>query len=402
MLYSNKAKRSRRQPAGGSRQTDRRMDKVRSFIKENRELLLFFAVSRLFFAVMMLLSRHSYPEILGLFDTEHYRNIASYGYYHESISAFFPMIPLLIKLTGDIGLLVINEFAFLLTLFLTKDLLMKDYKVPAASVNMTLAIISLSPAAFFSMLEYTESIFLYLTLSAFVLFKRNLHPVLMGVLIGLSVFTRNVGALLFFCIFAGMCLRWARKEIRFTRIVASYVPATLISLIFPVYLHFKLGNWSVFLSSQYDYWLKIHSNIAKTVYWNLRYIFTDNFPYDAQDTKILFKTNEALTFIIFCFVLFIAGREIYYAVRKKRLDADSLVLVSYALLCVISFSSTIRDPLIDCPTDSFYRYYLSMFPIFILPAKRPLPQAPRLGIFAFTALMSMVTSLFFSMGVFFF
>ena len=376
------------------------MSKVVDFLKKNKDVFIAFFASRLMFALLMLISKNSYPTILGLFDAEHYRTIAHYGYISEDITAFFPMIPLLIRFTGDIGLVIINELAFLASLFILKDLLVKEYQFKDSL--LILLLFALSPMGFFSMLEYTESLFFLFTLGAFALFKKKKHPWLMGILMGLSVMTRSVGALLFFAVFAGMCVDWIRKKTRFVDIVAAYVPATLLSLSYPVYLQIAFGKWNAFVETQYTYWIRIHSNIFYTTYWSLRYVFTDKFPHDGMDTLILFKVNEFISLLLMCFIIFLVVREVIAMVKNKKVETDSLVLVLFSLLCVFFITSTIRDPLIDCPTDSFYRYYAGMFSIFIMLGRKPFKKDVTRMLIYPMVMISIVTAVYFSRGVFFF
>ena len=376
------------------------MGKAVDFLKKNKDVIIAFFASRLMFALLMLISKNSYPTILCLFDAEHYRTIAHYGYISEDITAFFPLIPLIIRFTGDIGLVIINELAFVASLFILKDLIANEYKYK--DTQLILLLFALSPVGFFSMLEYTESLFFLFTLGAFALFKKQKYPWLMGILMGLSVMTRSVGALLFFAVFAGMCLNMFRKKTRFVDIVAAYVPATALSLTYPVFLQIAFGKWNAFVESQYTYWIRIHSNVFVTTYWNLRYIFTDKFPHDGIDVMILFKVNEFISLLMMCFIILLVVREIIPMIKNKKVEADSLVLVIFSLLCVIFITSTIRDPLIDCPTDSFYRYYAGMFSIFVMLAKTPFRKDITRIFIYLMVMISIVTSVYFARGVFFF
>ena len=376
------------------------MGKAVDFLKKNKDVIIAFFASRLMFALLMLISKNSYPTILCLFDAEHYRTIAHYGYISEDITAFFPLIPLIIRFTGDIGLVIINELAFVASLFILKDLIANEYKYK--DTQLILLLFALSPMGFFSMLEYTESLFFLFTLGAFALFKKQKYPWLMGILMGLSVMTRSVGALLFFAVFAGMCLNMFRKKTRFVDIVAAYVPATALSLTYPVYLQIAFGKWNAFVESQYTYWIRIHSNVFVTTYWNLRYIFTDKFPHDGIDVMILFKVNEFISLLMMCFIILLVVREIIPMIKNKKVEADSLVLVIFSLLCVIFITSPTRDPLIDCPTDSFYRYYAGMFSIFVMLAKTPFRKDITRIFIYLMVMISIVTSVYFARGVFFF
>ena len=376
------------------------MSKVVDFLKKNKDVFIAFFASRLMFALLMLISKNSYPTILGLFDAEHYRTIAHYGYISEDIMAFFPMIPLLIRFTGDIGLVIINELAFLASLFILKDLLVKEYQFKDSL--LILLLFALSPMGFFSMLEYTESLFFLFTLGAFALFKKKKHPWLMGILMGLSVMTRSAGALLFFAVFIGMCIDMFRKRTRFIDIVAAYVPATLLSLSFPVYLQIVFGKWNAFVETQYIYWIKIHSNIFYTTYWSLRYVFTNKFPYDGMDMLIFFKLNEFISLLLMCFIILLVVREIIIMFKNKKAETDSIVLVIFNILCVLSFTSAIRDPMLESPTVSFFRYYLGMFSIFVLLGKTPFKKDITRIFIYLMVMISIVTSVYFCRKVFFY
>lgn len=376
------------------------MSKVVDFLKKNKDVFIAFFASRLMFALLMLISKNSYPTILGLFDAEHYRTIAHYGYISEDITAFFPMIPLLIRFTGDIGLVIINELAFLASLFILKDLLVKEYQFKDSL--LILLLFALSPMGFFSMLEYTESLFFLFTLGAFALFKKKKHPWLMGILMGMSVMTRSAGALLFFAVFIGMCIDMFRKRTRFIDIVAAYVPATLLSLSFPVYLQIVFGKWNAFVETQYIYWIKIHSNIFYTTYWSLRYVFTNKFPYDGMDMLIFFKLNEFISLLLMCFIILLVVREIIIMFKNKKAETDSIVLVIFNILCVLSFTSAIRDPMLESPTVSFFRYYLGMFSIFVMLGKTPFKKDITRIFIYLMVMISIVTSVYFCRKVFFY
>ena len=103
------------------------MGKVIVWLKNHRDVIIAFLASRIMFAILMLLSKNSYSTILELGDGLLYRKIAQFGYSEDYLVAFFPLIPIIIRYLGDIGMLIINQLAFLGTLFILKDLLAKEY-----------------------------------------------------------------------------------------------------------------------------------------------------------------------------------------------------------------------------------------------------------------------------------
>lgn len=56
--------------------------------------------------------------------------------------------------------------------------------------------------------------------------------------------------------------------------------------------------------------------------------------------------------------------------KKKGMDmVNMLVLALYTILAMLAINSTIRIPIDNAPTTSFYRYYYSLFTIYLLAAQ---------------------------------
>ncbi len=375
------------------------INKPRFDIKNYSVVLIAFAFSRIFFALMMFLSgRNSYSAILELFDANHYINIALYGYYHDSVSAFFPLFPLIIRYLGKIGAIVVNNLCFLGSLLILDKLIAVDSN-EETNKTIILMTFALSPIGFFSMILYTESIFVFLTLICFYLFKLRKYFFLSGILLGLSVCTRNTGSMLFAAIFIGLCILWYRKEIKFTDILKQYIPATLLSISYPAFLQYKYGNWKLFVDTQAEVWLKANSNILKTTLISLKIVFTDNVPGDGEmDTIVLFKLNEALSLVLLALCITLIVIELIRC--KEKPSVNSLVCLLYFFLCIFCINLSIRNPEVDCPTISYFRYYYGTFPIFYL--LNNFKQRALTLVFIGTLVISMFTSMIFSLGVFFY
>ena len=333
--------------------------KKENIFKKYADVILLFLASRIGFLLLFLLAGNPFSLLTDFFDSNMYTQIATGGYSQEYLMAFFPMIPLIIRFCTGYGLLVINQICFFFSLVLIKKI-MEEYK--SQNAQIVLFIFAFSPVAYFSLICYTESIFFFLTIFAFYLFMKNKYPWLMGILIGLSVFTRSTGSIVFFAVFAGMCIRWFRKETKFLDIILAYVPATLISLLFPVYLQVKFGNWKLFVDCQYSIWLKVRSNLINTYIEGFKMIFTGTYEFDIY-TLTLFRINEIITILISFFFIFLCIKEFK---KLKKLDAVSVVSALILIMSVIIFSSTIHDPKTGAPTTSFYRYYMGMFPAFTM------------------------------------
>ena len=327
--------------------------------KKYTDVILLFTASRIAFLLLFLLAGNPFSLLTDFFDSHLYTQIANNGYTDGYLTAFFPMIPLIIRFCTGYGLLVVNQICFLFSLVILKKTL-EEYK--SQNIQMVLFMFAFSPVSYFSIICYTESIFFFLTLFAFYLFMKNKYPWLMGILIGLSVFTRNTGSIVFFAIFAGMCIRWFRKETKFLDIILAYVPATLISVLYPIYLQVKFGNWKIFVDCQYTNWLKVRSNVINTYITSFKMIFTDTYEFDIY-TLTLFRINEIITVLISLFFIFLCIKEFK---KLKKFDAVSVVAALILLMSIVIFASTIHDPKTSAPTRSFYRYYMGMFPAFTM------------------------------------
>lgn len=332
----------------------------KSIIKKYSDVIIVFLVSRVIFSAFIILSGLPYSDILNLFDCENYNWIARYGYARQTVTAFFPMIPIIIHFLGDYGAVAVNQVCLFFSMVILKKLLHDEFKCPNDRLIMT--IFAFSPVSYFSLVVYTESIFFFLTLSSYYLFVKNKYPLLMGLLIGLSVFTRNTGSIVFFAIFAGMVIRLWKKKTKMRDIFLAYIPATLISLIYPVYLQITYNNWKLFVDCQFENWLRFRSNVFTTYYESFKMLFLNEYNYDIYSLT-LFRANEFLTIVITFFLIFLCIKEVK---KLKKISLPSVIAVLVSIMSIIIFSTTIVDPSVNSPTRSFYRYYLGMFPYFTL------------------------------------
>ena len=378
------------------------MNKLKKFLADNKDIFILFALSRLLFAAVLLITQKTYGDVLLLFDAEHYRNVAAIGYQEEYMAACFPVAPLVIRFLGHAGAVVINHLAFFFSLYFLKQIVLKMNV--EAKAYYVLSLVAFSPLALFISLEYTEALFFFFTVAAFYLFVKEGNPVLMGLVLGLSVASRNTGSLLFFAIFAGMVMRMIRSR-EYTKwikdIILCYVPATAISLIYPVFLQIRFDNWKMFMDCQYGYWLRVKSNIFKTIWVSLQVVFTDTYKYGGEiDAIVLYKINEAFSLLLMALLAFLIIREIRLMRRGGKVSVPSVVAVIYSVLFIIALCMTIRDPEYNAPTACYYRYYASLFPMY-LGLGRFSEKTVQICMFT-TALITLLTASVFCLGVFFF
>ncbi len=223
------------------------MKKMKKDKKIMKDIFKFYLITRIFLVILMIIANKllpnlntQYSNVLGLFDNEHYLSIAMNGYNNDFLYAFFPLTPLLIRYLGKIGAIIVNQLCVLLSGYLFY-LLSKEYyndKKPLFSSILWF----LSPVSIFTCMFYSESLFIFLTLFAFYIYKKKKNYLFLGIILGLSVLARSLGSMLFFSIFICMFINFIKKKEKFKNILITFIPATIISCLYPLYLYVQTGN----------------------------------------------------------------------------------------------------------------------------------------------------------------
>lgn len=162
--------------------------------------LLIGALVALWQALLGGFSPVAFYRVWGLFDGIWYSLIARYGYHILPEASFFPLYPLLMRLTAPLagghvtlaGILLANGCS-LAAFVLLGRLVEREFGAPIA--RRTLLYYALFPSGLFFMTAYTEGLFLLLSVGAF-LAMRQRRWLLCGALIALATLTRAQGALL--------------------------------------------------------------------------------------------------------------------------------------------------------------------------------------------------------------
>lgn len=338
---------------------------MNNYDKQKRilEILKIFLTTRLVLIILMVLSNiilqsshNLYKNVFELFDNEHYLSIAKNGYLFNMQFAFFPLTPFLIRVFSKIGFIIINQIFTILTGYLLY-LLSKDVFKEKDTLFATV-LWFISPISIFTCMFYSETLFVFLTLLAYYLYKNQKHYLLLGITLGLSVLTRSLGSMLFFTIFIFMFINMLKKKEKIKNIIMAYIPATIISCLYPIYLYIKTGNLFYFVDVQYKFWARKTTSIIT--------IFFDSLKLLLKSPNVLYILNFVLTFAIIFSILYLI-----YKNRNKTIYYDMFL---YALLTIISICSTIRFS--SDATTSFYRYIYACFPIyFILPHRKWIKNA---------------------------
>lgn len=320
--------------------------------KENKFLLLTdFVISRFFLFIFLFMAWGT--DLVGLWDCEHYIHIAYNGYTDDYLYAFFPLIPLLIRLIGPFGVVILNQILSIILAYIfldvSKNILKDENSIFAARLWLW------SPIAVFTLICYTETLFIFLTLISFYLYKKKKYYVLLGFLLGLSVMCRNTGSLLFFTLFGFMFFDFIKKKESILNIFKVYIPATIISCIYPIYLQIVARNWKIFVDIQYSFWQKSHCNFF-TLFTKISTI--EKAP---SITKPLFYFDYIF---IMCFLVFIL-----YLIIKNIKKVEYSEMLVFLFLSFLAITSTCKY--IGNPVASYYRYLFGTFPLFfVLPKKK--------------------------------
>lgn len=321
--------------------------------KDYRNIFIIFAISRLLlFLIATIITKDGYRDVFANFDIVHYLDIAQNGY-TELTSVFFPVLPLCMSLFNMLGIPIAGMMCLNTLLALGSAILL--YKL-TDDVKASICFIC-SPIAIFTFITYTESLFVFFTLLVMFLYKKEKY-LAAGISLGIGVCCRHMTAMLFFSIFVIMFIKWMKKEISIKPILQMYIPATLLSLSYPIYLQIVFGDWNVFMDSQFVYWAKINSNIFSSIMMDIQYL--------SEDVSIIQKTQVLYQFIL----LMLIATLIAFSIRKvlKTKNELDIICVIYLIFSIFAIYSSIRGIEMSPPSSSYYRYFYACVPVYILPS----------------------------------
>ena len=307
-------------------------------------------------------------DVLARFDTGWLLGIADKGYsFSPNASAFLPLYPALV---GVLGRVLLDNFllaavvislaacaaAFVLLYRLAEGLIGRD-----AALRSVLYL-AIFPTSIFLGVAYTDSLYLMLTIAAF-LFAERKQWLSAGVTSGLAILTRTSGVAL---LVALPLLAW--KSTRRLHAIARLAIAVPIAALYPLYLWIDQGKPFIFMTAQREGWGRavpsagplagigrglyagfqgVRQLIAGTHSTHLYWIWaTDTTPARAAAISVFY----AVTLIVFAWLAIVAWR---------RLGAPYGVFSVVSLLIPLS-APTQRWPLLSLP-----RFGLTIFPLFL-------------------------------------
>jgi len=193
-------------------------------------------------------------EALARWDSGWLLAIADKGYStaHDSY-AFFPLYPLLVGVLGRVLLhhfllaAVIVSLACGAAAFVLLHRLVVQLRGPEVAERSVL-LLAVFPTSLFLGVAYTESLYLLLTVAAFLLAERR-QWLGAGVASGLAILTRSSGVAL---LVALPFLAWRSTNRR--RSFAELSVALPIAALYPIYLWARTGHPFIFMTAQREGW----------------------------------------------------------------------------------------------------------------------------------------------------
>jgi hypothetical protein len=300
-------------------------------------------------------------------DSVFYLLIAHQGYSRgfAGSSAFYPLYPLLVALIGALGPgdLVAGVLISIVALVVALRLiwLLTELELGEAypdAPRMAVLATSLFPTAFFFTAVYTESLYLALSLGAFLMARRG-RWALAGALGGLAAATRSSGVLILIAL-AVLYWRGPAHRRRSDALWLALVPAGLAAFIGWLALH-GVSPLSPF--SAEAVWSRNFAGPIGGVWYGLRAAVTG-----AQE--LIFGTNATMYWPtgpfhvplaaardnveLFAFLLLALGALIG-ALRRLPL--------AYGAYAAAALAVAVSYPPVDEPLDSLSRYVLVIFPL---------------------------------------
>ena len=277
------------------------------------------------------------------FDGGHYQNISHFGYIKKFQTAFFPLYPLNVKIIGFItqSHLVAALLISLICTYLSILVLTKLHLHLGSAVNLIFF-----PLSFFFLTGYTESLFLFLSLSSWYFFRQKKY-LLSGALGFLSALSRFYGILLFPSLLLEYYLSSDKSK---KPLFLLLIPAGLLT--YMIYLQYAYQDPLSFIHAL-SLWSKSTITFPlQTVYRYFKMLTTVS-PTITQYWVALLELSSLILGILASFILY----------RQKQFSYSLYVFLGSI---IPSFTGTLQ---------SLPRYLLVLFPIYFikLPVKFKIP-----------------------------
>lgn len=315
-----------------------------------KKLLILFLLSRVITIAFLIFKQNG--SILELYDCVHYLTIAKVGYNSEMLYAFFPLYPILIKLlhfiipSYEISGFLISNVASFVSLWIINDLTKNKDNF------FLLLCFVFSPIFAFNTIIYTESLYMFLTLLGYYLYKKNkLYS--SALIVGLCILTRNTGIILWGAIGLDMLYRLfikKDKSINFKKIFIFALISISIGSIYPIYLHFTTGSAWTFVTIQDTYWHRESMSLIKAITRDIAIINKSSY-----NPIIIIQFLENWLSLFICFIM---GIKLF-----KKDKVSSIYMLVSLLAFVLTFRNTNYWNTLS--SVSLLRYTFNLFPFYL-------------------------------------
>ncbi len=329
---------------------------------------------------------HKLLGVWSAWDGQWFLQIAEVGYAPPGQSTpFYPLYPALVRLLAfflggnDLWAgVILSLLCAALCFVLLHELVRREWDTRLA--DRAVLYLAAFPTSFFLVACYSESLFLALTLGAFLALRHGRHYLLGGVLVGAAALTRNLGLLLLLPLgwelLKGLNLRGSAVEaqqglasasastantrLRFsfnfntstaTAFALFLAPALVLAAIWPL---FSLRVFGSLLSSTgvlQEFWHRSLNWPFVTIAWAVGKVAGPT-----GNALIDYTNRQNLLFWLLAMALLV-GLGVLVARRQLPL--------SYFLFSAIAVVVPLCWPVGDWPLVSFPRYMLVAFPFFI-------------------------------------
>jgi Gpi18-like mannosyltransferase len=254
-------------------------------------------------------------------DGEWYLQVAQFGYHSNDGSAvFFPLYPLLLKVLSWFCLgnyimagVLLSSLATVLVFILFYELTRRDFNNKDQATS-TLLYFALFPTAFFLPAIYTESLFLALTLAAFLCLRHLNRWWLAGLCVMLATACRSLGILVVLPLIWEWWRQQPAKQAFKRASLLKLLPLVLLpSLSILAWLIFNwqvLGDPLAFLKAQGVAPWNRHTTWPWQTVWQATQTFTTPPPGSAENYNLL-------DFIFFVLMLLLFGLAAWLTYKRK-------------------------------------------------------------------------------------
>lgn len=374
------------------------------FIYENKEdckkYIKYWFFIRILLLLLMLFVYNNYVKPLNtgffdycikLYDNEYYYKISNSGYYTDNILVFYPLIPIIIRLIGVYGCIVLNNISSLIISFL---LYYYSKTIVGLDNSYLIGVLFIfSPIQIYSFTMYTEFLLILFGLFGLIFYKEHRNCILTGLFFGLCLNCRLFGLIFIFSISLEFILKILYKKV-FD--IIYFVKVLLVSLsigcVYPLYVVYRTSNLFGLLNLEEKYWLRIKTNVISFLPRTFFILLNSTAKY------------IKLYWFDFCLVAFLFLLIIFMIIYNRKLFNTNSIDFSYFIFSFLLSCSTIIVYTNVSPLGGVLRYFYSSyaFYIFLVRTFKNYFKKYRFTLFVLNICTIIIIGYYFYRGIYFF